>query len=124
MVGAALVLVLLSVAAHAAVLPFMDPALSPEQRAKDLVARLMLEDQVGLLLASNGCFGLLPTLSSRLFGSLADRDSTFAFCLQSTLYSALLLLAEVKYCIVACRNIFTFLVGLCLHLLFKLFPHL
>ena len=33
-----------------AALPYMDPLLDPLQRAKDLVARLSLEDQVGLLL--------------------------------------------------------------------------
>jgi beta-glucosidase len=74
MVGAALVLVLLSVAAHAAVLPFMDPALSPEQRAKDLVARLMLEDQVGLLLASNGRSGGIA--SANISGCTAEAGCT------------------------------------------------
>ena len=53
---AALALALLPAAA-AAPLPFMDPALAPEQRAKDLVARLTLDDQVGLLLASSGRSG-------------------------------------------------------------------
>jgi beta-glucosidase len=38
----------------AAILPFMDPTLTPDARARDLVGRLSLEQQVGMLVASTG----------------------------------------------------------------------
>lgn len=61
-----------AVAASAAapLLPYMNPALDPQQRAKDLVSRLSLEDQVGLLLSSSARSG--GVAAANITGCVAD----------------------------------------------------
>ena len=44
---------LLLVTPAASTLPYLDPSLPPDVRAKDLVGRLSLEQQIELLLAQN-----------------------------------------------------------------------
>ena len=48
---------MLQAAAAVAPLPYMDPALTPDARAKDLAGRLSLEQQVALLFAGVGRSG-------------------------------------------------------------------
>src|SRR5215213_7075698 len=50
-------------------LPYLDPALSPEQRTEDLLARMSLEDKAGQLFHSQIGMGL--------GGTLADADPDF-----------------------------------------------
>ena len=52
------------------VLPYSDPALSPEQRAEDLLSRMSLEDKAGQLFHSQ--IGMGPG------GTLADADPAFS----------------------------------------------
>ena len=52
---------MLQAAAAVAPLPYMDPALTPDVRAKDLAGRLSLEQHVALLFAGALQKNLLPT---------------------------------------------------------------